>query len=93
MVQLDTHEVINQPPPLDGYDVFGRDAALGEAVEREGAAMGPARAPRRSAALAGSEPSLRSSGAWPTSTSRCCAPTTATGTGSTASTTTPPITS
>jgi putative acyl-CoA dehydrogenase len=32
-----THEVTNQPPPLDGYDVFGADAALVEAVEREGA--------------------------------------------------------
>jgi putative acyl-CoA dehydrogenase len=33
-----THEVTNQPPPLDGYDVFEADAALVEAVEREGAA-------------------------------------------------------
>ena len=32
-----THEVTNQPPPLEGYDVFGADAALVEAVEREGA--------------------------------------------------------
>jgi putative acyl-CoA dehydrogenase len=32
-----THEVTNQPPPLEGYDVFGTDAALVEAVEREGA--------------------------------------------------------
>ncbi len=32
-----THEVLNQPPPLEGYDVFSADAALGEAVEREGA--------------------------------------------------------
>jgi len=31
-----THEVTNQPPPLTGYDVFGSDAALVEAVEREG---------------------------------------------------------
>jgi putative acyl-CoA dehydrogenase len=30
-----THEVTNQPPPLCGYDVFGADAALLEAVERE----------------------------------------------------------
>ncbi|HEY9558399.1 MAG TPA: acyl-CoA dehydrogenase family protein, partial [Acidimicrobiales bacterium] len=34
---LRTHEVTNQPPPLVGYDVFGADAALTEAVEREGA--------------------------------------------------------
>ncbi len=32
-----THEVTNQPPPLEGYDVFAGDAALTEAVEREGA--------------------------------------------------------
>ena len=32
-----THEVTNQPPPLVGYDVFGADRALAEAVEREGA--------------------------------------------------------
>ncbi|HEX6423296.1 MAG TPA: isovaleryl-CoA dehydrogenase [Acidimicrobiales bacterium] len=32
-----THEVTNQPPPLEGYDVFTADAALVEAVEREGA--------------------------------------------------------
>src|SRR3546814_12951337 len=34
---LRTHEVTNQPPPLVGYDVFGADAALREAVERAGA--------------------------------------------------------
>jgi putative acyl-CoA dehydrogenase len=33
-----THEVLNQPPPLVDYDVFGADAALAEAVRREGAA-------------------------------------------------------
>jgi putative acyl-CoA dehydrogenase len=32
-----THDVTNQPPPLEGYDVFEADAALVEAVEREGA--------------------------------------------------------
>ena len=26
--RFDTHEVVNQPPPLAGYDVFGSDAAL-----------------------------------------------------------------
>jgi len=35
--RFDTHEVVNQPPPLAGYDVFGADAALAEAVAREGA--------------------------------------------------------
>ncbi|CAL9592945.1 acyl-CoA dehydrogenase family protein [Streptomyces sp. enrichment culture] len=29
-----THTVTNQPPPLTGYDVFGADRALVEAVER-----------------------------------------------------------
>jgi putative acyl-CoA dehydrogenase len=33
-----THAVVNQPPPLAGYDVFGSDPALVEAVGREGAA-------------------------------------------------------
>ena len=33
-----THEVTNQPPPLEDYDVVGADAALVEAIEREGAA-------------------------------------------------------
>jgi putative acyl-CoA dehydrogenase len=32
-----THDVTNQPPPLEGYDVFAADAALVEAVERDGA--------------------------------------------------------
>ena len=38
MGQFDTHDVFNQAPPLEGYDVFAADRALGEAVEREGAA-------------------------------------------------------
>jgi putative acyl-CoA dehydrogenase len=32
-----THEVTNQPPPLTAYNVFAADAALVEAVDREGA--------------------------------------------------------
>jgi putative acyl-CoA dehydrogenase len=32
-----THEVFNQPPPLQDYDVFASDQALVEAVKREGA--------------------------------------------------------
>jgi putative acyl-CoA dehydrogenase len=32
-----THEVFNQPPPLEGYNLFERDAALVEALRREGA--------------------------------------------------------
>ena len=38
MASRDTHEVFNQPPPLSGYDVFGGDVALVEAIGREGAA-------------------------------------------------------
>ena len=30
--RFDTHEVINQPPPLAGYNVFDSDAALAEAI-------------------------------------------------------------
>jgi putative acyl-CoA dehydrogenase len=33
-----THEVFNQPPPLADYNVFAADAALVEALRREGAA-------------------------------------------------------
>jgi putative acyl-CoA dehydrogenase len=32
-----THEVTNQPPPLEGYNLFDQDAPLSEAVRREGA--------------------------------------------------------
>ncbi|HEX5493276.1 MAG TPA: acyl-CoA dehydrogenase family protein [Mycobacteriales bacterium] len=31
-----THEVTNQPPPLTGYDAYGTDPALVEAVHRHG---------------------------------------------------------
>ncbi|HUU60961.1 MAG TPA: acyl-CoA dehydrogenase family protein [Acidimicrobiia bacterium] len=33
-----THEVINQPPPLEGHNSYTLDQALGEALAREGAA-------------------------------------------------------
>lgn len=32
-----THEVVNQPPPRSGFDVFGGDRALVSALDREGA--------------------------------------------------------
>jgi putative acyl-CoA dehydrogenase len=32
-----THEVLNQPPPLAGYDLYEADPVLAEAVRREGA--------------------------------------------------------
>jgi len=34
----ETHEVLNQPPPLQDYNAYLQDAALNEAVQREGAA-------------------------------------------------------
>src|SRR5438105_47239 len=37
-----THEVANQPPPLHDYDPLARDAALAEAMRREGAAWAEA---------------------------------------------------
>jgi putative acyl-CoA dehydrogenase len=37
-VQYPTHEVINQPPPLEGHNPFTLDLALNEALAREGAA-------------------------------------------------------
>jgi putative acyl-CoA dehydrogenase len=33
-----THQVENQPPPLEGYDLFATDRALREGLAREGAA-------------------------------------------------------
>ena len=36
ILQLATHEVTNQPPPLEGYNLYARDAALSEALRREG---------------------------------------------------------
>jgi putative acyl-CoA dehydrogenase len=37
-VTWSTHDVFNQAPPLEEYDVFAADPALREAVDREGAA-------------------------------------------------------
>jgi putative acyl-CoA dehydrogenase len=33
-----THEVLNQPPPLEGYSLYETDAALREGLAREGGA-------------------------------------------------------
>jgi putative acyl-CoA dehydrogenase len=41
-----THEVANQPPALEGVNLFERDAALRAAVAREGGAWGEARLSR-----------------------------------------------
>jgi putative acyl-CoA dehydrogenase len=48
-----THEVLNQPPPLEDYNVFEADLALREALEREGGGWGVDRA-RDLGAVAGS---------------------------------------
>src|SRR5437868_4328491 len=50
-----THAVLNQPPPLEGYNVFEQDRALVEGLEREGGGWARARASALGA-LAGGEP-------------------------------------
>ena len=35
--QLETHDVVNQPPPFEDVNIFTSDVALSEAVAREGA--------------------------------------------------------
>ncbi|HEY6781486.1 MAG TPA: hypothetical protein VI111_11050, partial [Thermoleophilaceae bacterium] len=47
-----THEVVNQAPPLEPYNVFEADLALREALEREGGGWGIDRL-RDTGALAG----------------------------------------
>lgn len=37
---MQTHDVTNQPQPLAGYDAYGTDLALVEAVHREGGGWG-----------------------------------------------------
>src|SRR6266576_2112452 len=49
-----THEVVNQAPPLQGYNMFEQDAVLVEALEREGAGWARERA-REVGAFAGGE--------------------------------------
>jgi len=48
-----THEVLNQPPPLAGYDLYDADPVLAEALGREGAGWAAERV-RALGALAGS---------------------------------------
>jgi putative acyl-CoA dehydrogenase len=52
--QRDTHEVLNQAPPLAPYNVFDADVPLGEALVREGGGWGIDRL-RDAGELAGSE--------------------------------------
>jgi putative acyl-CoA dehydrogenase len=49
-----THDVLNQPPPLEPYDLFTSDRALVDALRREGGSWGEERA-RRLGAVAGNE--------------------------------------
>jgi putative acyl-CoA dehydrogenase len=49
-----THEVLNQPPPLEGYDLFRADRALAEGLAREGAGWAVERM-QRLGELAGGE--------------------------------------
>ncbi len=53
-----THEVLNQPPPYEGHNVFTDDVPLGEAVEREGAGWAEAELTELGA-LAGSPETIR----------------------------------
>lgn len=43
ILDLGTHEVTNQPPPLEDYNLFASDTALKEALAREGAGWAEAR--------------------------------------------------
>jgi putative acyl-CoA dehydrogenase len=48
-----THEVLNQPPPLQDYNLFDQDRVLREAVEREAGAWGLERLTEFGAAVGG----------------------------------------
>lgn len=89
-VRADTHEVLNQPTPLEPYDAWATDTALGTGVEREAAAGRAPNSPPTAAPPAGrcSQP-----GSSPRTIVPNCRRTTATVTVSTASSTTPPTTS
>ena len=86
------HTVFNQPPPLEGIDVFSYQPAARGGIAARGRRLGRASAPL---SWASSSAASRSStgGARPTRTSRSCARTTATATASTRSSSTPPGTS
>ncbi|MCH7477789.1 MAG: DNA alkylation response protein, partial [SAR324 cluster bacterium] len=58
VIALATHEVTNQPPPLEDYNLFDHDAPLKEALRREGAAWAEEQA-RTLGALLGSERVIR----------------------------------
>jgi putative acyl-CoA dehydrogenase len=51
----DPYQVLNQPPPLEDYNAFEQDAALREAVEREGAGWARERLRAMGAAVGSAE--------------------------------------
>jgi putative acyl-CoA dehydrogenase len=53
-----THEVFNQPPPLEDYNSFDADRVLGEALRREGAGWAEEKA-RELGAICGSSQTIR----------------------------------
>ena len=84
-------EVANQPPPLEPYNLFASDAALREAVKREGAGWADKGLTRSAPRWASRKPS--SSASTPTKIRRFCAASTATATASTRSSSIRPGTS
>ena len=78
-----THEVSNQPPPLEHTNLFEQDRALAEAAEREGAGPGLERLQDFGAWLG--TPEAIDSASRPTATRRSCAATTGSAGGSTRS--------
>jgi putative acyl-CoA dehydrogenase len=52
-----THQVLNQPPPLSGYDLYDADPVLAEALGREGAGWAEERV-RALGVLAGSQEAI-----------------------------------
>ena len=82
-------EVLNQAPPLQPVNLFEVDVALQEALESRGRRVGRrARARDRGGVPAARRPASTRAG--PSATSRSCAPTTGSATGSTRSSSIPP---
>ena len=86
-----THDVLNQPYALEDYNLFTGDAALVEAVEREGAPF--ARNSLEPTARSSARPKSSSSARSPIAIRRISTPTTATAAASTWCASIPPITS
>lgn len=82
-----THTVTNQTPPLVGYDVFTADRVLTAAVERHTAPglLDEVREDLSALGRAAGSAQLQEWGVQANDNPRACVPTTATGTGSTRS--------